>query len=101
VSNPDLPIGITCESTSEGFRCQVTVGEDAAATHHEVTLTPSDLASLASPTTEPATLVRESFRFILAREPREDILRSFPLPRIGHYFPEYPAEIRRRLAKAG
>lgn len=98
---PDVPIDITCEPSSEGFRCTVRVGHDAAATHHEVSLTRSDLVSLAPLTTEPATLVRESFRFILEREPRDDILLRFSLPQIGSYFPEYPAEIRRRLTKAG
>ena len=41
-------------------------------------------------------LVRESFGFLLEREPASSILRSFSLDVIGRYFPEYPAEIRRR-----
>ena len=40
----------------------------------------------------------ESFEFLPEREPKEAILSRFELPVIGHYFPEYPAEIRRRLA---
>jgi hypothetical protein len=44
-------------------------------------------------------LVRESFEFLLEREPSTSILPTFSLDVIGRYFPEYPAEIRRRRAK--
>jgi hypothetical protein len=43
--------------------------------------------------------VRASFEFLLAHEPRESILRSFELPVIGRYFPEWQDEIRRRLSR--
>jgi hypothetical protein len=41
-------------------------------------------------------LVRESFVFLLEREPASSILPSFSLDVIGRYFPEYENEIRRR-----
>jgi hypothetical protein len=44
-----------------------------------------------------AELVSESFAFLLEREPATSILRSFSLDVIGHYFPEYPTEIRGRF----
>jgi hypothetical protein len=44
-------------------------------------------------------LVRESFLFLLEREPASSILRRFALDRISDHFPEYDAEIRRRLAR--
>ncbi|REF36307.1 hypothetical protein [Thermasporomyces composti] len=43
-------------------------------------------------------LVRESFRFLLEREPASSILSQFALNQITHYFPEYPREIRSRLS---
>jgi hypothetical protein len=43
-------------------------------------------------------LLCESFRFLLEREGPDDILRSFEIGVIERYFPEYPSEIRRRLA---
>ena len=46
---------------------------------------------------DPAGLVRDSFDFLLEREPRESILRAFELSEIGRYFPEWEAEIRRRV----
>jgi hypothetical protein len=47
---------------------------------------------------DPVRLVHRSFDFLLEREPATSILRSFSLDVIAHYFPEYPAEIRRRLS---
>jgi hypothetical protein len=43
-------------------------------------------------------VVRESFRFLLEREPATSILRQFSLGDIPHYFPEYPNELERRLS---
>jgi hypothetical protein len=42
-------------------------------------------------------LIRRSFEFLLEREPKDAILRAFDLPVIARYFPEYEAEIGRRL----
>ena len=43
-------------------------------------------------------VVRESFRFLLEREPPTSILRQFSLSDIARYFPEYPSELERRLS---
>ena len=43
--------------------------------------------------TIPIDLVRRSFAFLLEREPKESILRSFDLPEIGRYFPDYERTI--------
>ena len=42
---------------------------------------------------DPVDLVRRSFAFLLEREPKESILRSFDLPVIGRYFPDYERTI--------
>ena len=42
---------------------------------------------------EPEELVRKSFEFLLAREPKESILRLFNLKEINTYFPEYEREV--------
>jgi hypothetical protein len=55
----------------------------------------ADLQRLAPNAADPSDLVRRSFDFLLARESKESILRSFDLPVIGRYFPEYEGEIRR------
>ena len=38
-------------------------------------------------------LVRDSFRFLLEREPKESILREFELSVITRYFPDYESAI--------
>jgi hypothetical protein len=42
-------------------------------------------------------LVRESFAFLLEREPASSILSRFSLSDISRYFPEYRDELGRRL----
>ena len=75
----------------------VTVEQAGDRTTHRVTATPEAVRRYGGGT--PAEgLLEESFRFLLEREPQEAILRSFELPVIERYFPEYPDEIRRRMA---
>jgi hypothetical protein len=81
-------------SGPETFR--VTVREGAGSTTHEVTATAEHVSRYGGDV-EPERLVRESFEFLLEREPKEAILRSFELPVIERYFGEYPRIIRSRL----
>ena len=83
-----------CVATRDGWTCQVRVGEGRDATHHEVQILDADLERLAPGALDPTELVRRSFDFLLAREPKESILRSFELTAISQYFPEYEREIR-------
>lgn len=79
-----------------GSRWRVEVREGSSVSTHTVTLTPEDHQRLA-PGTDAEELIRESFRFLLEREPKEAILPSFELPVIARYFPEYPEQIPRRV----
>jgi hypothetical protein len=88
-------IDVRCEPVAGGWTCRVTVREAAGRTSHEVGVTVTDLAGLAPGAAAPDDLVRRSFVFLLAREPKESILGRFDLPVIGRYFPEYEREIRR------
>ncbi|HEY7738310.1 MAG TPA: hypothetical protein VIC63_04690 [Candidatus Limnocylindria bacterium] len=90
-------IHVSCAPVTDGWTCQVTVGDDAGATHHEVAVEAGVLGDLAPPGTTPAQLVEASFAFLLEREPRGSILGRFDLPVIGRYFPEFPTVIRERL----
>ena len=92
------PIAVHCEPADEGWRCTVRVGDDAAATDHEVAVSADTLASLAPGATDPEALVRASFEFLLTREPRESILSRFDLMVIRRYFPDWEGEIRRRFS---
>ncbi len=76
---------------------RVEVREKGSATVHEVKAIPGDIQRYGGDV--PAEqLVKLSFEFLLEREPKESILRSFDLPVIERYFPEYPREIRKRLS---
>lgn len=75
----------------------VQVTEGHMTTSHRVTV-PDDLADAGLPEGDPERLVRESFLFLLEREPATSILAEFTLSDITRYFPEYPAEIAARLA---
>ena len=44
-------------------------------------------------------LVRETFAFLLEREPRTSILATFDLDVVGRYFPDFPTVIRARLVE--
>ena len=79
------------------YTFRVTVKEGRSETHHRVTLGKADYQHLAGDEATPEELVRESFRFLLERESKESILRSFNLTVIARYFPEYQQEIKTRL----
>lgn len=81
-------------STDTSFR--VEVREGSGRTSHQVTATEADLQRYGGDTS-PERLIQASFEFLLERESKESILRSFRLPQIERYFPEYPDEIRQRL----
>jgi hypothetical protein len=87
---------VRCEPVEGGWRCSVTVGDDPGATTHEVIVDRATLDDLA-PGVAPEELVRASFEFLLGRESREAIMRSFELPMIARFFADYPDAIRRRL----
>jgi hypothetical protein len=88
-------IDVTCSPSGDAWSCAVRISDGASVTEHTVRTTRNDLARLAPADREPTDLVRSSFEFLLAREPKESILRSFDLPVIGRYFPEYERAIRR------
>ncbi len=76
---------------------QVGVQEGAIRTIHHVTATPADVERYGAGASV-ERLIKASFEFLLEREPKESILSAFALPVIERYFPEYPKEIRKRLA---
>jgi hypothetical protein len=79
-----------------GDRFRVTIDEGGSRTTHQVTVDPAYSTRVAASVTR-EELIRRSFEFLLEREPKDAILRAFDLPVIARYFPEYEAEIGRRL----
>jgi hypothetical protein len=88
-------VDIRCVPDGRGWDCHVTVTEDGSQTTHEVRVPAADLARLAPGAADPHELVARSFRFLLAREPKESILARFDLGVISRYFPEFDPEIGR------
>ena len=71
--------------------------EAGTTTRHKVTLKPSYYEKLTGNQVAPEVLVEKSFEFLLERESNTSILRSFDLPVIGQYFPEYERVIKGML----
>ena len=82
---------------SSNTQFRVTVQDTESQTIHEVTATSSDLQRYGGESSSPERLIKASFEFLLEREPKESIFRSFALPVIEQYFPEYPREIGKLL----
>jgi hypothetical protein len=89
-------IAVTATPDANGWIATVVITDpDGSSSRHEVTVTRAVLDRLARGAVDPVDLVRRSFAFLLEREPKESILRSFDLPVIGRYFPDYERAISR------
>ena len=77
---------------------QVDVTEGKRKTSHQVTATPAVIQRYGG-RVSPELLMKASFEFLLEREPQESILRTFELPLIERYFPEYGEKIREILGR--
>jgi hypothetical protein len=84
-------------ATQREGRFEVTLTDGASVTQHEVKINEGDLARYGLEGCDVRAVVEESFRFLLEREPKEAIMGSFELSTIADFFPEYPAEIVRRM----
>jgi hypothetical protein len=75
---------------------EVTV-EDTPTTTHTVTVSRDYAEKLTAGKVSVERLISRSFDFLLERESNTSILRSFDLPVIARYFPEYERVIREML----
>jgi hypothetical protein len=66
-------------------------------TTHLVSLTDDYYQKLTRGRFSPEALITLSFEFLLERESNTSILRSFDLPMIGRYFPDFETDIVQRL----
>jgi hypothetical protein len=90
-------IDVVASPVGDGWSCVVTVSDASGETRHTVSVRRADLARLAPAHATPERLVRRSFEFLLERESKESILRSFALVVIGRYFPEFERVVKQRL----
>lgn len=69
------------------------VVEIAGRTRHTVMARPEVLARVSAPDERPEETITRAFRFLLAREPAESILRHFAIEDIARYFPDFWTEM--------
>lgn len=89
-------MNLQVEKKGEGVY-QVTVSERGGSTSHTVRVPPAYAQKLTGGRVPEEQLLRRSFEFLLAREPKESILAEFELSVIARYFPEYEREIQKLL----
>lgn len=85
-------INVTPAGTRE---FEVVVGEGEST--HRVSVPEDLVAELRLPEGDLEGVVRESFEFLLEREPASSILPEFSLDVIPDYFPEYKEELPKRF----
>ena len=91
-----METNIQVEKWAEGeFR--VTLTEGRSRSTHVVTVPHDYYEKLTAGQISVEELVRQSFEFLLEREPKESILNQFDLRVIATYFPEYEREIKWRI----
>ena len=69
------------------------VDADGSATEHDVTVSRADWERFGDGFRSPEALVEASLRFLLEREPKEQILAVFDLGQIPRYFPSYAHDV--------
>ena len=82
-------IAVECSVAEGGWLARVTVSDRGSSRQFEVGVSLAELARFDPGATDPDSLVRRSFEFLLAREPKESILPVFGLSVIARYFPEF------------
>lgn len=82
-------------TTGDPYEFSVRVFDGESETQHRVTLSEHDYARLGTGYASAEELVHACLAFLLAREPKEQILRQFDVNVIPRYFPEFENEIRR------
>jgi hypothetical protein len=83
-----VPIEVRCAAEGDGYRCIADVSDTTGATHHVVRVSGKDFDRWRRGRSA-EELVRDSFAFLLGREPKESILKEFDLSVIQRYFPDY------------
>jgi len=86
-------ISVTPTPNADGWTCKVRIDDDGRmVSDHTVTVSSADKERFA-PQSTVEDLVTRSFEFLLEHEPPTSILRTFALPEIERYFPDFPAKI--------
>ncbi|MFQ6676204.1 MAG: hypothetical protein ACE5LH_07645 [Fidelibacterota bacterium] len=85
-------IEVKQKTEGDPLEFHVTVREGDTETHHQVTMSESTYRKLTAGRVTPVRCIRAAFEFLLEREPKEAILRSFDVTVISRYFPAFESE---------
>jgi hypothetical protein len=80
---------------------KVVVRDEKGESRHDVTMARKTYERLTALKYTPEYCLEAVFRFLLAREPKESILRHFDATVISRYFPEFDQELPRYLSQSG
>ena len=80
-------------------RFVVRVTDDDGTTSHVVTLSGRDYERLGRSYRTPEDFVRACFDFLLAREPKDQIMGSFDISQIPGFFPDFESQIDKPAAQ--
>ena len=83
-----MAVEVRCSAVTGGHRCEVEVSDGGSTSRHVVRVSRQELERWGRGSAV-EDLVRDSFAFLLEREPKESILREFDLSVIKRYFPQY------------
>jgi hypothetical protein len=83
-----MSINVSCTPDGDGHRCRVEVSDSSSTSRHVVRVSRSELERWGRGRSA-EQLVRDSFDFLLQREPKESILREFDLSVVRRYFPDF------------
>ena len=72
---------------------KVTIKEGGGTTTHDVTMSQANFDKLGGGKYCASACIEAAFAFLLEREPKEAILRSFDITVISRYFPEFENRI--------
>ena len=86
-------IDVKLKKSDDPYAFEVRVAERGTETRHRVTMTDATFRLLAGEKASPERVVEAAFEFLLDREPKESILRSFDVNVISSYFPGFESEI--------
>jgi hypothetical protein len=92
---PEIEVSLVAKEQSPvRFHVRVT-DDDGSTTEHDVTLSSEDHERLGGGYPSAETFIQACFAFLLEREPKESVLRSFDVSQVSSYFPEFDKVIVR------
>ena len=91
-----MDIKVTTRPTNLGWHFDVTLDQANTPSFYKVSMDKDFLTRIGADF-RPEKVVEKSFEFLLEKEPKERILQEFDIVTISHYYPEFIAELSKRL----